>query len=198
MNESAGVLLVRGKSEFWRADSDHNDWLLSALFLPWSMQLLKGSVNIDSGNGMVPEGTEPLPEPVLTKITNVPPSHYRQWMNPWLAYPWIQINHSFQLAGEESKQSCVIGWQVKHCGSTPCGAKAWGPKAICTTSLHMSILNAYLAKCYLSIATWMVYTCRADSRLAPSQWKTSLQSNTVSHWLGANLESVLKYSLHFT
>ena len=29
----------------------------------------------------------------------------------------------------------------------------------------------------------------ADSRFAPSQWETSLQSNAVSHWLGANLES---------
>ena len=37
---------------------------------------------------------------------------------------------------------------------------------------------------------------RADSRLAPSQWDTSLQSNAVSHWLGANLETVLVlYSL---
>ena len=32
---------------------------------------------------------------------------------------------------------------------------------------------------------------RPDSRLAPSQWETSLQSNAVSHWLGANLESAL-------
>ena len=31
--------------------------------------------------------------------------------------------------------------------------------------------------------------CRADSRFAPSQWETSLQSNAVSHWLGASLES---------
>ena len=30
-----------------------------------------------------------------------------------------------------------------------------------------------------------------DSRLAPSQWETSLQSNAVSHWLGAKLESSL-------
>ena len=30
---------------------------------------------------------------------------------------------------------------------------------------------------------------RADSRLAPSQWETPLQSNAVSHWLGVNLES---------
>ena len=32
---------------------------------------------------------------------------------------------------------------------------------------------------------------RADSRFAPSQWETSLQSNAVSHWLGTNLESAL-------
>ena len=29
---------------------------------------------------------------------------------------------------------------------------------------------------------------RADSRLALSQWEKSLQSNPLSHWLGANLE----------
>ena len=33
---------------------------------------------------------------------------------------------------------------------------------------------------------------RAYSRFAPSQWETSLQSNAISHWLGANLESALK------
>ena len=32
---------------------------------------------------------------------------------------------------------------------------------------------------------------RADSRFAPNQWETSSQSNAVSHWLGANLESAL-------
>ena len=32
---------------------------------------------------------------------------------------------------------------------------------------------------------------RADSKLVPSQWETSLQSNTISHWLGANLKSAL-------
>ena len=30
--------------------------------------------------------------------------------------------------------------------------------------------------------------------LAPSPWETSLQSNAVSHWLGANLESAFMYS----
>ena len=33
------------------------------------------------------------------------------------------------------------------------------------------------------------YITRADCRLAPSQRETSLQSNAVCHWLGANLES---------
>ena len=32
---------------------------------------------------------------------------------------------------------------------------------------------------------------RADFRFAPTQWEMSLQSNGVSHWLGANLNSVL-------
>ena len=30
---------------------------------------------------------------------------------------------------------------------------------------------------------------KADSRFAPSQWEMPLQSNVISHWLGANLES---------
>ena len=35
--------------------------------------------------------------------------------------------------------------------------------------------------------------CRADSRIALNQWETSLQSNAVSHWLGANLESAMEW-----
>ena len=35
---------------------------------------------------------------------------------------------------------------------------------------------------------------RADYRLAPSHWETSLQSNVVSHWLGTNLESALLHT----
>ena len=31
----------------------------------------------------------------------------------------------------------------------------------------------------------------ADSRFAPSQWETALQSTDVSHWLGASLKSAL-------
>ena len=32
----------------------------------------------------------------------------------------------------------------------------------------------------------------ASTRFAPSQWEMSLQSNAISHWLGANLESALQ------
>ena len=39
--------------------------------------------------------------------------------------------------------------------------------------------------------TGMQYTLRAESRFAPSQREVPLQSNTVSHWLGANLVSAL-------
>ena len=39
----------------------------------------------------------------------------------------------------------------------------------------------------------VLYNCQADSRLAPSQWETSLQNNTVPHWLVANLESALNW-----
>ena len=38
----------------------------------------------------------------------------------------------------------------------------------------------------------VMYLCiRSDFRLGSSQWETSLQSNGVSYWLGANLESAL-------
>ena len=43
------------------------------------------------------------------------------------------------------------------------------------------------------VVVWLDHSvCRenktkVDFRLAPSQWETSLQSNAVSHWLGANL-----------
>ena len=33
---------------------------------------------------------------------------------------------------------------------------------------------------------------KADSRFAPTQWETLIQSKSVSHWQGANLESALK------
>ena len=41
-----------------------------------------------------------------------------------------------------------------------------------------------------SYSTLFTYI-KADSRFAPNQWEILLQSNVVSHWLGANQESAL-------
>ena len=51
---------------------------------------------------------------------------------------------------------------------------------------HVAI-NSNISKQYAE-RYWLIYV---DSMLAPSQWDTSLQSNAVSHWLGANLEPAL-------
>ena len=58
-------------------------------------------------------------------------------------------------------------------------------KTVCTDIYEMQLL--------IHASHTMFNKHRADSRLAPSQWETSLQSNAVSHWLGANLESALKH-----
>ena len=54
--------------------------------------------------------------------------------------------------------------------------------------------GTYILLCWLLLyrTRTLKPNCRADSRLAPSQWETALQSNTVSHWLGANPESALQ------
>ena len=51
-------------------------------------------------------------------------------------------------------------------------------------------LHAYIEPLYCTNKNRLEHH-RADSRLAPSQWETSLQSKAVFHWLGANLESAL-------
>ena len=73
---------------------------------------------------------------------------------------------------------------------------------------HTQLHNAYdvFCKWYICIlvcftiiyfvSVWHIFKCtrastRADSRLAPSQWETSLHSDAISQMLGANLESAL-------
>ena len=45
--------------------------------------------------------------------------------------------------------------------------------------------------CWCLSTPWSVLISRANSMFVPSQWEMSVQSNAVSHWLGANLESAL-------
>ena len=58
--------------------------------------------------------------------------------------------------------------------------------------LYMCIFKSHIIWTLNKILTYSRFRwkVRADFRLAPSQWETSLQSNAVFHWLGASLESV--------
>ena len=46
-----------------------------------------------------------------------------------------------------------------------------------------------MLRCSRSVSLLTTTHFRADSKLAPRQWETSLLGNATSHWLGANLES---------
>ena len=84
--------------------------------------------------------------------------------------------------------------------------KCWFNGAITRNKLRLNMIwctaymNAYYSYPCLLKNIWMFKPFDKDrlsniyriaSRLAPSQWETSLLSNAVSHWLGANLESNL-------
>ena len=62
--------------------------------------------------------------------------------------------------------------------------------------LYHMYMNVYITYIhiiiYSNIYTYMLEQDmnRADSRFAPSQWETLLQSTAVSHWLGSNLGSI--------
>ena len=45
-----------------------NVWILDMILLVWFKGFNKQWVNISSGNGVVPDGTKPLPELMLTNI----------------------------------------------------------------------------------------------------------------------------------
>ena len=80
----------------------------------------------------------------------------------------------------------------------PCWPRTLPPYGI-TRPYWVSLQGAH--KRHYTACQWGCYMgwllciiTRADSRLAPSQWETLLQSNALSHWLGANLESALHYN----
>ena len=73
------------------------------------------------------------------------------------------------------------------CGGC-CYLAMWAMRELCELINCDTVYTRYTA-------AYQVYS--ADYRLAPSQWETSLQSNAVFHWLGANLESALVYILYY-
>ena len=64
------------------------------------------------------------------------------------------------------------------------------------------LLRAWACELWLWISMYNlrndILSFRADCRLAPSQWEMSLQSNAISHWLGANLESAPSFQVNIT
>ena len=73
-------------------------------------------------------------------------------------------------------------------------------EVFCLAGDFLEIQTSYSA-CSHVVFCCAVASLSADSRFAPSQWETSLQSNAVSHWLSANLESAIglqSCSHHFT
>ena len=57
--------------------------------------------------------------------------------------------------------------------------------------MHLSPKSSYISLVPVCGNLPCLHYLRDDSRLVPSQWEMSLQSNAVSHRLGANLESSL-------
>ena len=58
------------------------------------------------------------------------------------------------------------------------------------TSENIKVANISISFKFVTLLWSFI---RINSRLAPNQGEASLQSNAISHWLGANLESALLY-----
>ena len=93
---------------------------------------------------------------------------------------WHYINQSSYSLSPKSSQKTPLEWcmgypKLGHLTLTVSFLRIW-EKTDCIITAPLCIW-------------WNYIRFRADSRLAPSQWEPLLQSNAVSHWLGANLES---------
>ena len=96
----------------WQIDQFPTCWPMNGLFVHWSRGWGVSSfserlvikfnlllINIGSGNGLVPPGTKPLSEPMLTKCYRTPYGITRpQWVNCKLRIDEI-INHVLHNAG---------------------------------------------------------------------------------------------------
>ena len=78
------------------------------------------------------------------------------------------------IVGSKSCLGTTVLYLPKGCDRPVCHSKK--------NHLHSWHLNNITPHVYSWRNTLLVY--RADSRLMPSQWETSLQSNGASHWLG--------------
>ena len=129
-------------------------------------------------------------------------------MNDWSVYRYIGglLNSASYIRCSALWTHLVGGWEFSrffYKGDSQSLAHPWRqanclPLGLCNETVKSSITGAprglarsRAALTYVAQNPSWGDLLRADSRLAPSQWETALQSNAVSHWLGANLESAL-------
>ena len=67
----------------------------------------------------------------------------------------------------------------------------WQHSSLLIWQPAMPPVTSKLTSCQLNFQGIIGPYSRADPRCAPSQWESSFQSNVISPWLGANLESAL-------
>ena len=101
----------------------------------------------------------------------------------------LAVSHHWSYNGLAPFQRQAIIWTndglVYWCLYTSANLNGWrGLHCKISSTIHNIIQNDTRIFC-------------VDSRVAPSQWETSLQSNAVSHWLGATLESALYFFSNF-
>ena len=122
-----------------------------------------------------------LPEPgcksKLTQILKLTPVHYWLVVSCLLAQRCVVCNGMYFTTG--SWQCCL---SLDIVSSIPTRS---------TINFFIPLWFIHISLCQRINIKPTHICCRADCRSAPSQWETSLQSNAVSLWLGANLESAL-------
>ena len=120
-----------------------------------------------------PALTDPTPQLLACHVADGIVCHFKVWSMYYVCHWFAACTVTFYVTW--------MGW-----------AAATSSVSICTSQVIFLIISVSRIN---QSGLWSPYCtiiyCRADSRLAPRQWDTLLQSKAVSHWLGANLESAL-------
>ena len=129
-------------------------------------------VSICKCNTLFPDDNKPSPETMVT----IPQEYICIFC---CNFPIVHI----------SFENYVLKWHVDTYQLAYC-VRRWTHTQTC--------YQIWYYHCHWGIAAFAtkanVYVIKADSRLAPSQWETSLQSNAVLHWLCVNLKSAPCYA----
>ena len=193
--------------KMWDVFQDFKAWLISLIiYLSLSGVIVYGScggilVSLCPSVGLSVRPSVPHPVSALWRL--------QFWLDPFHIYTSYQATSEGVLCVNFlAKFKNVNFWQFfKICNfdfvlfwlGIWCESLVWvimGRRGVSQNAGILVVLASLCCGLYSITLFWTryfgpYYNTRADSRLAPSQWETSLQTNAVSHWLGTNLESVL-------